>query len=280
MNEKLKMLDDLFVFPNEPKSLQEHLRCLDEANETLKEIPVALRKEDTKSRLYKEAISAQHQGALYRKRDDASDVLVTYWLSRVKSITYFYGSVNNIPKFEAITKDEIRELISLSQDTRNLSALEAILAKKGIIFVIEQALPRLKTDGSVFINENGHAVIALSLRYNRLDNFWFTLVHELAHLYLHREHLTTPIIEDFDVSATSLIEKQADKLAKELMIPRHVWRNCPCKYEQGDKVLKAFAAEIGVHPTIVAGRLRRELNQYNLYSGVINEFDVREYFGL
>ncbi|WP_217564192.1 ImmA/IrrE family metallo-endopeptidase [Vibrio cholerae] len=280
MNEKFKMLDDLFVFPNEPKSLQEHLRCLDEVNETLKEIPVALRKEDTKSRLYKEAISAHHQGVLYRKRDDASDVLVTYWLSRVKSITYLYGSVNDIPKFEAITKDEIRELISLSQDTKNLSALEAILAKKGIIFVIEQALPRLKTDGSVFINENGHAVIALSLRYNRLDNFWFTLVHELAHLYLHREQLTTPIIEDFDVSATSLIEKQANKLAKDLMIPRHVWRNCPCKYEQGDKALKAFAAEIGVHPTIVAGRLRRELNQYNLYSGVINEFDVREYFGL
>ncbi|MPX89698.1 ImmA/IrrE family metallo-endopeptidase [Salinivibrio sp. VYel1] len=280
MNEEFKMLDDFFVFPNEPKSLQEHLRCLDEANETLKGIPVALRKEDTKSRLYKEAISAQHQGVLYRKRDDASDVLVTYWLSRVKSIAYLYGSVNDIPKFKAITKDEIRKLISLSQDTKNLSALEETLARKGIIFVIEQALPRLKTDGSVFINENGHAVIALSLRYNRLDNFWFTLVHELAHLYLHREQLTTPIIEDFDASATSLIEKQADKLAKELMIPRHVWRNCPCKYEQGDRVLKAFAAEIGVHPTIVAGRIRRELNQYNLYSGVINEFDVREYFGI
>ncbi|CAH1574985.1 ImmA/IrrE family metallo-endopeptidase [Vibrio rotiferianus] len=280
MNEKFKMLDDLFVFPNEPKSLREHLRCLDEANKTLKGIPVALRKEDTKSRLYKEAISAQHHGVLYRKHDDAPDVLITYWLSRVKSIAYLYGSVNDVPKFEAITKDEIRELISLSQDTKNLSALEAILAKKGIVFVIEQAFPRLKTDGSVFINENGHAVIALSLRYNRLDNFWFTLVHELAHLYLHREQLTTPIIEDFDVSATSLIEKQADKLAKELMIPRNVWRNCPCKYEQGDNVLKAFAAEIGVHPTIVAGRLRRELNRYNLYSDVINEFDVREYFGL
>ncbi|WP_053811833.1 ImmA/IrrE family metallo-endopeptidase [Vibrio parahaemolyticus] len=225
-------------------------------------------------------ISAQRQGVLYRKRDDASDVLVTYWLSRVKSIAYLYGSVNDIPQFETITKEEIKELIYLSQDTNNLSALESILAKKGIIFVLEQALPKLKTDGSVFINENGHAVIALSLRYNRLDNFWFTLVHESAHLFLHREQLTTPIIEDFDVLATSLIEKQADKLAKELMIPRHLWRNCPCNYEHGDKVLKAFAAEVGVHPTIVAGRLRRDLNKYNLYSGIINEFDVREYFGL
>lgn len=280
MNDRFKMLDDFFVFQSEPKSLQEHFHCLDEANETLKGIPAALRKEDTKSRLYKEAISAQHQGVLYRKRDDASDVLVTYWLSRVKRIAYLYGSVNDVPKFEVITKKEIRDLISLSQDTKNLLVLETILAKKGIIFVIEQSLPRLKTDGSVFINESGHAVIALSLRYNRLDNFWFTLVHELAHLYLHREQLTTPIIEDFDVLATSLIEKQADKLAKELMIPRHVWRNCPCKYEQGDRALRSFSAQIGVHPTIVAGRLRRELNQYHLYSGIINEFDVREYFGL
>lgn len=280
MKKQYDVLDDLHVHSIESKSLQEHLECLDEANEILRNIPVALRSDDMKSRLYKVRISEKHYGVLYRKRNDASDILVTYWLSRVKNIAYLFGAINNIPTFESIQKDEIKEIIALSPDTNNLSKLESFLSQKGIILIIEPALPRLKTDGSVFINENGHAIIALSLRYNRLDNFWFTLCHELAHLHLHKEQLTTPIIEDLETLATSTstIEKQADRLAMELMIPRNIWRSNPCKYEHSVDVLIQFAAEIGVHPAIVAGRIRRESKQYNLYSDIINEFDLRAFF--
>ncbi|MFQ1895819.1 ImmA/IrrE family metallo-endopeptidase [Aeromonas veronii] len=278
MKKRFDALDDLHVHSSEPKSLQEHLECLDEANEILKKIPVALRKDDTKSRLYRVSISEKHHGILYRRREDASDILVTYWLSRVKSIACLFGAINNFPKFESITQEEIKDVIALSPDTKNLSRLEGILAQKGIILIIEPALPKLKTDGSVFINENGHAIIALSLRFNRLDNFWFTLVHELAHLHLHKEQLTTPIIEDLETSATSIIEKQADKLAMELMIPRNVWRSNPCKYERSNEVLIQFAADVGVHPAIVAGRIRRESGQYNIYNNIINGFDLRAYF--
>ena len=40
---------------------------------------------------------------------------------------------------------------------------------------------------------NGAPVAALTLRYDRLDNFWFTLLHELAHIALHMDGNQTTI---------------------------------------------------------------------------------------
>ncbi|MGL4484087.1 MAG: ImmA/IrrE family metallo-endopeptidase, partial [Anaerovoracaceae bacterium] len=171
-------------------------------------------------------------------------------------------------------------ILSLSQNTNNLSELESRLARYGIIFIIESACPGLKTDGSVFINSNGHAVIALSVRHNRLDNFWFTLIHELAHLHLHAEDLSIPIIEDLDVSCSSMIERQANKLATDIIIPRNIWRNCPCKYDHNENTLKTFSAEMGIHPAIIAGRVRYYLNNYKIYNNIIHSFNVREHFKL
>ncbi|MFQ2659145.1 ImmA/IrrE family metallo-endopeptidase [Aeromonas caviae] len=278
MIEHIKKLDDLFVFPGDSKPLKEHIRSLEEANRTLKSIPAYLRNETTRLRLYKENLNEQRHAALYRKRDDASDTLVTYWLSKVRTISSLYGVINNIPKFKGISEDDIIRILYLSNDTNNLSLIEPTLNEFGIIFIIEKSCPGLKTDGTVFINENGHAVIALSLRYKRLDNFWFTLIHELAHLNLHAEQLVEPIIEDLDASCTSLIERQANKLASEIIIPRNIWRNCPCQYDHSEEVLMAFAREMGIHPAIIAGRLRKSLENYRLYNKIINDFDVREYF--
>jgi HTH-type transcriptional regulator/antitoxin HigA len=45
---------------------------------------------------------------------------------------------------------------------------------------------------------------------------------------------------------------------------------------QNKKKLIVVAGELGVHPSIVAGRLRREKRDYRLYSDIITEFDTRE----
>jgi HTH-type transcriptional regulator/antitoxin HigA len=121
-------------------------------------------------------------------------------------------------------------------------------------------------------------VVALSLRYSRLDYFWFTLMHELAHLCLHPESLKAAIIENLDGEAESLIELEADKLALNSFVPRNVWRNCPPKYSFSKDTVVNFAREVGIHPAIVAGRLRKELNRYDCLSGMVNDIDVREFF--
>ena len=275
------IIDDFYVNKPDPVSLEEHLEFFKSIDSQLLKLPAELRTKSTKYRIFKDYLKSKKACALYRKREDASNFLVDYWLNSVKRIALLYGTYNQIPKFESIDKSFVSEIISLSVDTRNLLKLGEILEKKGIILIIEKSISGLKTDGAVFINENNHAIVSLSLRYNRLDNFWFTLIHELAHLILHVDQLSDPIVEDFDEDEIDLKEKQANKLAGDLLIPRHLWRNCAVKYNTNNKrLLKDFAISAGVHPSIAAGRLRRELDNYSIFSDIVNQVDVREIFNI
>ena len=58
----------------------------------------------------------------------------------------------------------------------------------GIPLVVEPHLPKTRLDGAAMLSSKGRPVIGLTIRHDRIDNFWFTLVHELIHV---QEHLTT-----------------------------------------------------------------------------------------
>jgi HTH-type transcriptional regulator/antitoxin HigA len=101
-------------------------------------------------------------------------------------------------------------------------------------------------------------------------------MHELAHVVLHAKMLNNPIFVDVETEDESVIEKTANKLAKESFVDRSAWRNCEPKYQSGDAVVRAFAEKQGIHPSIVAGMLRRETGNYTRYAAIVNEFDVRK----
>ena len=276
----LNKLDDFFVTSDSVDSLNDLIESYSEYEKQLERIPKKITISDDVSKLkfFREVHSNRKSEALYRKRDDANSALAIYWLSRVKELAAFYASYNNVVKFEGINKDSLKEVAQLSSDVRNLNILEDYFAERGIILVTEPSLPGLKLDGAVFILSSGQAVVSLSLRYKRLDNFWFTLIHELAHLCLHVDKLVSPIIEDLDSEAKSIIELEADKLALNSFVPRNIWRNCPPKYNFSEESVIDFANQMGIHPTIVAGRLRKELNRYDLLSKMVNGINVQEYF--
>jgi HTH-type transcriptional regulator/antitoxin HigA len=134
----------------------------------------------------------------------------------------------------------------------------------------------MKIDGCVFKVASGNPVIGISFRYTRLDHFWFTLMHELAHVALHQEQLSSPILDDLESERPDLIEREADRLASDSLIPRNEWRNCPAKYSLAEADVRSFAQKMGIAPQIVAGRLRREFRRHELFSGLVNEVNVRE----
>ncbi len=276
----LNEMDDFFVTSDSADSLKDLVESYSEYENQLARIPKKFTISDDVSKLkfFREVHSNRKSEALYRKRDDANSALSVYWLSRVKELASFYASFNNVAKFDGITKADLKQIATLSHDVKNLTILEDFFAERGIIFVTEQSLSGLKLDGAVFMLNSGQAVVALSLRYKRLDYFWFTLMHELAHLCLHVDQLGSPILEDLDSEAQSLIELEADKLALNSFVPRNIWRNCPPKYSFSEESVIDFANEMGIHPTIVAGRLRKELNRYDLLSKLINRINVQEYF--
>ncbi|WP_155647516.1 MULTISPECIES: ImmA/IrrE family metallo-endopeptidase [Burkholderia cepacia complex] len=227
--------------------------------------------------LFREVHTARvTQGALYRRRLDASEALGRLWLSRVRQQAQLFLASTELVPFEGLSAGELVEFARLSAAPEKLTSLQQLLLNKGIVVIYEPSIPSMKLDGAVFCLDDGHPVIGLSLRYPRFDIFWFTLMHELAHIVLHRELLTEPILEDLDAAPVGLVEEQADRLAGESLISRSDWRSANVKYSPTEKNLRDFAQRVGVHPAIVAGRLQRETARKNLFSAVLNEVDVRK----
>jgi len=215
------------------------------------------------------------QPTLFRKAANADENLLAIWQARARVEAEHRCLAEECPAFTGLTKEHLRKLARLSVDPQVVRALPTILSKLGIILVYVYTLPGMKTDGAVFHLSTGHPVVAMSLRYPRLDYFWFTLLHELAHLVLHNDKLKEPVFFDVDGEETDITEKAANRLAKDSLVDRNSWRNCTPKYDPSDRALKAYAAEQGMHPSIIAGLLTRESGNYARYSKIINEHDVR-----
>lgn len=221
-------------------------------------------------------LSSEQRLTLFRKAPTANESMLIVWQSQVRAEAEYSCVTDPLPRFESLGKGYLHELARLSQNTQNIKELPAILRKSGIILIYLPALPGMKADGAVFSLSSGNPVVGLSLRFPRLDNFWFTLLHELAHVVLHASMLNNPIFVDVETEDESVIEKAANKLAKESFVDRSSWRNCEPKYQSGDDVVRKFADKQGIHPSIVAGMLRRETGNYTRYSAIINEHDVRK----
>ncbi len=86
---------------------------------------------------------------------------------------------------DALDDTFLEELLSFSMYSKGPLLVKDYLQSFGIHFVISQHLPKTYVDGAVFKSQDGKPVIVLSLRHDRVDNFWFTLFHELGHIVKH-----------------------------------------------------------------------------------------------
>ena len=123
------------------------------------------------------------------------------------------------------TPNDLRQIAKMS--ARNDGPCRAIdaLTKKGICVVVMPALPGTFLDGAAIVSVSGAPVVGLTLRHDRIDNFWFTLLHELAHICLHFQILLdtrTAFVDDMEIRSEDAREQEADKLAQELLIPKKI----------------------------------------------------------
>ena len=153
---------------------------------------------------------------------------------------------------------ELRRLAAYPQEAKKITG---VLASYGIRFVIVEPLQGCKIDGAaLWINEQS-PVIGLSLRFDRIDGFWFTLGHEFSHIK-HRDSLSV----DADLTSGDQIpsaaktpsERRADDEAASLLIPEDTLRSFIARvgpqYSR-DRVVQ-FAHKIKIHPGIIVGQLQ------------------------
>ena len=155
------------------------------------------------------------------------------------------------------------------------------LKKYGIIMVIEPHLPKTKLDGAAILTEKDNPVIGLTLRYDRLDNFWFTLIHELAHIVLHYNQDIELFYDEFDDVKGFNIgakEEEADRLTSEALVPSDKWEISPAKLVPSSIAANSLAKELGVHVAIVAGKIRHEGGKWTYLNSIIGQAKVRKFF--
>lgn len=176
-----------------------------------------------------------------------------------------------------VTKKFMSEVIKLSvHDDGPLRAVE-FLSQHGIALIIEPHLPKTYIDGAVLKGPNG-PIIALTLRHDRIDNFWFSLEHELSHIARHYGKEISCFYDDLEVEDGSAVEKEADELAGEVMIPASSWAVSPAARLRTPEAATHLAKQLNIHPAIVAGRMRKHFNSYHILNQLVGHGLVRKYF--
>jgi HTH-type transcriptional regulator/antitoxin HigA len=127
------------------------------------------------------------------------------------------------------------------------------------------------------LSRDGIPVIGLTLRFDRLDNFWFTLLHEVVHVWKHLSNPGDVFLDRLaDKESTEQLEKEANRYARDLLISRSAWKAASVRQNPTRRGILDFAAEVGVHPAIVAGRIQKETENYSVFTDMLGQGAVRE----
>jgi HTH-type transcriptional regulator/antitoxin HigA len=181
-----------------------------------------------------------------------------------------------------ITPDLLRELARLSSSQDGPRRAQQFLGEHGVPLVVVPHLPRTYLDGAALKLADGTPVVGLTLRYDRLDNFWFCLFHELSHVGRHMDaDGDAGFLDDLtlrDAARRDPKESEADEWAEDALIPRGAWENSLARRSPSPTAVINLANAVGVHPAIVAGRVRKERDNYRLLSQFVGSGEVRHHF--
>lgn len=187
------------------------------------------------------------------------------------------------PKYkeDTVSLDFMKKVAKLSIEKDSPIAVQEFLRKNGIILIIEPHFQKTRLDGAVILTSKDNPIIGLTLRYDRMDNFWFTLMHELAHVSLHYNQETDYFYDELEDIKGQIIdekEKEADSLAGEALIPIDKWEISPARLIPSVLAASSLAKEIGVDISIVAGKIRYEGNNWAYLNKIVSQTKVRQYF--
>jgi HTH-type transcriptional regulator/antitoxin HigA len=183
------------------------------------------------------------------------------WVHRAKQLASSIKADRFSRESLAVALQKLKELRRNPEDIRDVAR---ILAAGGVRLILIEGLPKGKIDGATFWLNAYSPVVVLSIRYDRLDYFWFALMHELGHV-ANRDALEGPILDvnlvgddKTSFEDKSEVEKRADQFAEiflveKVEIEKFINRYSPLYSKQK---IKNFSARIGVHPAIVLGQLQ------------------------
>lgn len=172
----------------------------------------------------------------------------------------------------SLTDERLKELARLSRFEQGPRLAQEFLADMGIALVFENHFSKTYLDGAAMF-DGERPVVALTLRHDRLDNFWFALLHELVHVKEHLKDGRDFIADNLEdkIHQQTKEEREADEGARDALIPRAELLASDLLSSPTMDAAFALADKLRIHPTIVAGRVRHESGNWRLLSSIKGE---------
>ena len=228
--------------------------------------------------------------ALYRKNDHMrANAKVDAYALQAWCWQVLATGNKNPPQTEyvagTVTPQFLREVVQLSWFENGPRLAREVLAKHGIALVIVSHLPRTYLDGAALRLKDSQPVVGLTLRYDRIDNFWFCLLHELAHVGRHLDNnqgnafVDDQTLRGVEGRREDPRETQADEWATEALVPQAAWEASAAREHPTPMAVMNLAHALQVHPAIIAGKIRYEQQNYRLLSQFVGTGEVRRQLG-
>ena len=238
------------------------------SGDPLSDLPIIYKVFNVQSMEQLATLKAQPAFTRFRKSQKLQHdpINIITWVKLVQ----FKAKSIEVPSFRIENKEELLAALRqiLTENTNTLARISEKLKEYGIKLIYQEKGEKSPIDGVSFWSERNPA-IGMTLRHSRLDNFAFTLFHELGHIFKHL--VNDPKTEFIDLISTQESEEykrtkeelEANEFAANALINPMVWKEFFSKYISfPDQVIINFAEQINIHPCIVRGRLTHEFNFY------------------
>ena len=207
-------------------------------------------------------------GASTRKNAKLNSYALRGWCLQVLA----EAQVIEVAPFEVakFTPEVLRQLVQLSSRKDGPQAAKEFLRTLGVVLIHVRHLKNTYLDGAAFLTKEHKAVIGLTLRYNRIDNFWFALFHELGHLLMHLGDKPGDfLVDDLSLNAGSEdhVEKEADDFAQKALLPSDFVLDKQNFITSLDVV--QYAQQCGISPAIVAGRVQHTKENFRVFASLL-----------
>jgi len=218
--------------------------------------------------------------AAKRTRYDEDPAAQIAWLFRVRQLA---KTIKCDPYEKEGLEAALPHLRRFITDPEAICDVPEVLTKTGVRFVVVEGLPGMKVDGVCTWLDEQSPVIGISTLYDRLDNFWFVIRHEIEHVLCGHGKYRAILDNLEDIEANRLAnvaveEDIANSAAASFCIPKEKMDSFFARKEPyiSERDVIGFAARMEVHPAIVVGQIqhRRKPNNPKTAFAFLRKYQV------
>ena len=186
-----------------------------------------------------------------KSKRSSNDFMNDFW---IKSAFENLDSINNKNEFDF---DEFKKLIPKIRpysrlETNGLLTVIKALYIVGITVIVQKYVSKTSVKGATFM-VNGKPCIVLTDYYGRYDLLWFTLFHEICHIYYDLDDLKRNMYHQSGYpDALLLNEERANRFAREMLFSDEKM-NFVKPSINNHHIVSEYSKQNNVHPSIIYG---------------------------